>query len=80
MRKLKLDPETLRVESFAPSAGEADRRGTVRGLSYVTFEPQNACGSDASVNCQPTDVHLDTCGNSCINMCLWTDPAQTCVE
>lgn len=80
MRKLKLDPETLHVESFASGdAGEASR-GTVRGRSYVTFEPNAACGSDASQNCQPTDFHYNTCGNSCINMCLWTDPAQTCVQ
>jgi len=36
MRKLRLDPETLRIDTFAAEA-VSSRRGTVRGQSY--WEP-----------------------------------------
>ena len=34
MQKLTLDLETVRVESFATAATEADIRGTVQGREY----------------------------------------------
>jgi hypothetical protein len=77
MRKLKLDAESLRVESFA-AQGEAGTRGTVAANSFFTFEPGNACSEPASQNCMETDQHLYTCGNSCINMCFPTGNDPTC--
>ena len=78
MRKLKLDPDTLRVSSFTAQAQDAPARGTVRGQSYVTFDPWQACSEPASQYCQSTDVHLYTCGNSCVNMCFQTGLDPTC--
>ena len=53
--------------------------GTVRAYSYVTVDPNvNACSEPASQNCQPTDVHLYSCGVSCIDMCLQTGTQPTC--
>jgi hypothetical protein len=80
MQKLKLDPEALRVESFAAEDAAA-LRGTVDAHSYVTFGmPNGACGEPASQYCQQTDFHWHTCGNSCVNMCLNTGPEATCVD
>lgn len=81
MHKLKLDPETLCVESFAPGEDAAFARGTVDAHSYVTFgAPNGACSEPASQHCQETDFHWNTCGDSCVNMCFATGVAQTCVE
>lgn len=60
MKKLKLDPEMLAVESFTPDEAVDDDIGTVRGHSFVT-EPYQACGSDEpSANCQDTDFRVAT--------------------
>lgn len=82
MPKLKLDPEMLAVESFAPADTEDGATGTVRGHSFVTVLPYQPCGSaEPSANCTDSvDVHLYTCGNSCINMCFHTGPEATCVD
>jgi len=79
MRKLKLDTESLRVESFA-AEGDAGTRGTVDANSFFTFEPGNACSEPASQYCVETDYHWNTCGNSCVNMCFPTgqDPSCAC--
>jgi hypothetical protein len=81
MRKLRLDPEALRVESFAPSGETTAEEGTVRAHSYVTVDPYvNACSEPASQYCMETDFHWYTCGNSCVNMCFPTgnDPSCAC--
>ena len=78
MRKLKLDAESLRVESFTAN-GVTDDRGTVNANSFVTFEPGNACSEPASQYCMETDYHWNTCGNSCIEMCFASnDPSCRC--
>lgn len=78
MKKLRLDPDSLRVESFAAERGTRSR-GTVAANSFVTFNGQ-VCSGEATPNCVSTDVHLYTCGNSCINMCFPTgdDPSCAC--
>ena len=58
MRKLILDCETLRVQSFVPRERAAGTKGTVRALSEA-----------ATQYCQPTDHHLWTCGVSCVDEC-----------
>jgi hypothetical protein len=81
MRKLKLDPETLHVESFAPRDGQAAARGTVQAQSYVTFfGDMSACSEPASQYCQETDFHWNTCGNSCVNMCFPTGNDPACYD
>ena len=81
MRKLRLEIETLRVESFAPRDEQAGPQGTVRAHSYVTDNPYvSACSAPASQYCMETDFHWYTCGNSCVNMCFPTgnDPSCAC--
>ncbi|HEX8696587.1 MAG TPA: hypothetical protein VF746_29475 [Longimicrobium sp.] len=66
MRKLKLEIDALRVESFAPVAEDDSRGGTVHGHSYPNgcFPPSDS-----------QDPYLDTCGyatcagNSCWQSC-----------
>jgi hypothetical protein len=79
MRKLKLDLATLRVESFAADEAATRRSGTVQAQSFVpTGDPFATSCEVATPYCQPTDFHVDTCGNSCVNMCFETGP--NCVD
>lgn len=78
MKKLKLDPELLHVESFTPDAGPAQSAGTVRAHSFITVNYQ-PCGSDApSAECVQTDWHWYTCGHSCLNKCYLSYGIPTC--
>lgn len=78
MRKLKLDPDALRVETFGASAASTAPRGTVASRSWVS-DVVNACSEPASQYCQPTDYHWNTCGSSCVEMCLASaDPSCRC--
>ena len=64
MRKLRLRPEALKVESFAMPARE-EARGTVR--------------AHQSYPCpQETDYDFHTCGYSCIDMCINTLQYLSC--
>lgn len=70
MRKLKLDLETLAVESFH-TGSERNRAGTVHG--YVTLAAQG-CNTDMS--CQGTcggNTCWDTCGGCPSYYCVDTD-------
>lgn len=79
MRKLKLDPANLRVESFAAVNADPRGRGTVQAQSFVpTGDPFATSCENATPYCQPTDFHVDTCGNSCVNMCFNT--GARCVD
>lgn len=80
MHKLRLDPEMLAVESFAVERDAAAPRGTVEARSFFTVAANQACSEPASQQCQETDFHWYTCGNSCINMCRPTgdDPSCAC--
>jgi hypothetical protein len=65
MRKLKLDPEMLVVESFAPRDGDGAERGTVN--AYITTSTQTRAGTD----CHHTGQGWETCpGFSCIEKCV----------
>jgi hypothetical protein len=77
MKKLKLDPEALRVDSFSAADAEKAQRGTVAGRSFVT-NGVTVCSGGATPNCQNTDVHLASCGNSCVNMCFPSEFEQSC--
>jgi hypothetical protein len=58
MKKLRMDVDALRVESFATAARGA-RTGTVRGA-----EATELC-SQGPVTCHPTYDPCDTCDTSC---------------
>jgi hypothetical protein len=72
MKKLRLDIDSIRVQSLvvdAPDAGAA--RGTVRAREQTMY-------------CQSYEMdctgHREwyTCGNSCINMCIHTMEVPGC--
>jgi hypothetical protein len=73
MRKLKLEMEALRVESFRTS-GEAPRRGTVRGLGepqegdqgYIIIEDDVVL---APAKTLPPAESCDTCYRTCETGC-----------
>jgi hypothetical protein len=60
MRKIKLDVNALRVESFDPEDEKLKERGTVEGFYYTQFTcPQTMCGQQCPSGwrpCQPTDA------------------------
>ena len=59
MKKLRLDPEALRVDSFAPAADAGSRTGTVMG--HIT-------GADTcylQYTCGKTCFDLQTCRAEC---------------
>ena len=58
MKKLRLDVDSLGVESFVTAAG-AKPGGTVRGGAAT-----EVC-SDGPVTCHPTYDPCDTCATSC---------------
>lgn len=61
MRKLKLEVETLRVESFDTAAAE-ERRGTVRGAEG-TFDAE--CQTWENPWCGYQTVEVQSCGGGC---------------
>jgi len=78
MKKLKLNPEMLAVETFVPGSEPDAVRGTVRGQSFVSDIVITGCCQEASQYCQPTDYHVYSCGVSCIEMCFLTGGMPTC--
>ena len=80
MRKLKLDVETLAVQSFQAEERPA-RRGTVFGGAFT--EVVAVCGTDYACG-NPSD--WDTCGNTCQTCYEYTcyetcpDSCRTCVN
>lgn len=79
MKKMRLDLDTLAVESFSPSHDEAQHRGTVRGqAAQASINPKGTCGcytvSDYSVAVGCTDQVGCTNFLGCtgISVCYWT--------
>lgn len=64
MKKLKLDLERVRVESFA--TGVAEGRGTVLAKSGVSTD----CSLFPPETCQGNTC-WDSCGGSCDTLCGW---------
>jgi hypothetical protein len=81
MRKLTLDPEMLRVESFAPGSEGKPAAGTVRGNSIITFNYNPCGGGNPTPDCEDTQWEVETCGWTCMNECLesGTAPCTQCV-
>ena len=71
MRKIKLDIDSLKVESFA-TAEPASRNGTVRGEESETMYTDGQCCTPPSQ--QPGDVATD-CGETCFlaGNCLYAN-------
>ncbi|HEU0052712.1 MAG TPA: hypothetical protein VFQ39_06030 [Longimicrobium sp.] len=79
MRKLKLDPDGLRVETFAPQPRDGRAEGTVAAHSFVTVDGGiNPCSEPASQQCMASDKAIFTCGSSCVNMCFATGVQYGC--
>lgn len=67
MRKLRLDPEGIRVESFTAEAALA-RAGTVPGyLAATGDEPKVTCGGSCAATCETCAGN--TCGSACQGTC-----------
>lgn len=73
MQKLRLDPEQLKVETFATRRGGEPARGTVRGHDDTVY----SCPDPTLYACNPTDKNYDTCDISCWYMCFPSDD-DTC--
>ena len=59
MRKISLDVNALRVESFETDNKDAEKRGTVHGYITQFTCPQTMCGQQCLSGwrpCQPTDA------------------------
>ncbi|HEU4883724.1 MAG TPA: hypothetical protein VFT45_15810 [Longimicrobium sp.] len=73
MKKLRLDVDALKVDSFSPEAAPAARRGTVEGNA---IEPKIPTGDySLCIICPNT---FDTCGYTENNTCIRTIH-QTCI-
>jgi hypothetical protein len=62
MRKISLDVNELRVESFETETDDSAKRGTVRGNASLFSCPQTMCGEQCPSGprpCQPTDAWTD---------------------
>lgn len=69
MRKLKLDPDALRVESFEARDLKVEERGTVRGLGSVYSNCAAECESRSDDGCWceiETRVEQFTCYGGCM--------------
>lgn len=72
MKKMRLDPLVLRVESFDPVPARAGRRGTVHGFESAYWEM-------CDPNTTTVDPRVDTCGCTA-NTCLQTCNRPTCYQ
>ena len=63
MKKLKLEPESLNVQSFEPEAAD-ERRGTAVAYAAAACSPQ--------MPCEPTDdAVVYTCDPECYDPTIW---------
>lgn len=73
MKKLKLNLDDLKVESFATTPGSATQHGTIHGYGPLTNETHvECCGwhTDGSCKCPHEDSgNLTECDNSCYETC-----------
>lgn len=71
MRKLKLDLEELRVDTFSPAGGE-EREGTVFGEQITAGTCLNTCQLSCVASC------IVSCNISCVRTCFQVTCAGTC--
>ena len=65
MRKLRLEVEGIRVQSF--TAGASARAGTVRGNDATGNDPQVTCGGSCRRTCET--CMGTTCESGCVGTC-----------
>lgn len=70
MHKLTLQPEMLRVESFATDAGSRSGRGTVDAHAKPTQLATGCPVVPESQDCPATYNQADTCAYSCGGGCF----------
>jgi hypothetical protein len=89
MRKLKLDPDTLRVETFVPDVGESGG-GSVVGHA-VPVDPYDATTIAVTVtiaswqrDCFSVLSNCESCGTctgfSCLHTACWCESMNSCRE
>ncbi|HET6764739.1 MAG TPA: hypothetical protein VFH27_13735 [Longimicrobiaceae bacterium] len=83
MKKLRLQPDELRVESFDTSAAGMDGAGTVRGLLATAID--DPCSDTCRPRLCSAAYTCDTCNEACFTagaisecgLCI-TGPATAC--
>lgn len=65
MKKLKLDAEALRVESFAPGDRDPAGRGTVEGHATIRCTGYGSCYGSCPGTCNLDTCYSCTQGYSC---------------
>ncbi|HET7230245.1 MAG TPA: hypothetical protein VFJ16_09595 [Longimicrobium sp.] len=74
MKKLRLDVDSLRVESFTPREPAAET-GTVR--AHETWQSDCPCEPDLSIDpCGPAPTAAATCGYTCGYTCGCYTPTR----
>lgn len=76
MKKMKLEVESLVVESFDTGPDAAGERGTVRGHGGNTVQP--AQSDRGTCFCQPTGFCIQTDDDFSCAVTLCNDPSCTC--
>lgn len=87
MKKIALDMETLRVESFETTAAAADRKGTVHAAGESEDTGCESQGLTYCGSCGPTDCLDPSCGppceptfpSSCEGTCMGESCDSACV-
>jgi hypothetical protein len=74
MRKLKLDMDALRVETFRPDTDRDGARGTV----HARGETDAASCPHTGFPCYETHYNWYTCGVSCLDECHLTGCMPSC--
>ena len=69
MRKLRLDPEALSVESFDATSTAGAARGTVRGRSFYLWTYESECPTRL---CTPNGTCDTTCDPNMACDCRYT--------
>jgi hypothetical protein len=78
MRKISLDVNELRVESFETEDGDARTRGTVNGHASLFSCPQTQCGAQCPSGPHPCEgSYAWTDG---MNACLCDDGTWRCID
>ena len=85
MKKISLDLDALRVESFETTTDARTARGTVRGAESAEPTEATHCGS-CEASCGPTFCLFTcgqscepTCGDSCHGSCMGETCELTCI-
>lgn len=70
MKKLKLDPDALRVDTFQATGGDDEKQGTVHGHATLLCTRYASCYGSCPGTC-----NLDSCDSCTQGYSCWTCPA-----